>query len=179
LTRVNYTKYIILGMLGSGPMSGYEIRKYIKEMFSYTWDISYGQIYPMLYRLKGEGLATMTVAPSGKGPSRKVYAITEAGRKELRSWLKSPEKKEYELLLKMCFGSEMDTGLLIEKLEAYSLKREGEIRLMEQWLEGFGDGQLYGPHTPYYRLITMLGLSYFKEEMAWCRESIKMLKDLN
>jgi PadR family transcriptional regulator AphA len=175
LTRVNYTKYIILGMLSSGPMSGYEIRKYVKELFSYMWDISYGQIYPMLSRLEGERLATMRVASSGKGPDRKVYEITEAGRKELRSWLKSPEKKEYELLLKMCFGSEMEAGLLAEKLESYSRKREEEARLMEQWLADFGDGQPYGPNAPYYRMITMLGLAYFKEEIEWCKESIKKL----
>lgn len=177
MTRINYTKFIILGMLSSGPMTGYEIRKYVRELFSYMWDISYGQIYPMLSRLESEGLATMRAASSGKGPNRKVYEITEAGRKELRSWLRSPEKKEYELLLKMCFGSEMDAGLLAEKLKAYSRKREGEILLMEQWLDEFGDGRPYGPNAPYYRMITMLGLSYFKEEVEWCKGSIKMLKN--
>jgi DNA-binding PadR family transcriptional regulator len=178
MTRVNYTKYIILGMLGSGPMSGYEIRKYVKELFSYMWDIGYGQIYPMLSRLEREGMATMEEAPSGRGPNRKVYGITEAGRKELRAWLRSPEKKEYELLLKMCFGIEMEPGMLAEKLEAYAHKREGEIALMEQWLGELGDGQPYGPNTPYYRMITKLGLAYFKEEAEWCGESIETIKRL-
>lgn len=176
MTGVNYTKYIILGMISSGPMSGYDIRKYVKELFSYIWDIGYGQIYPMLSRLEQEGMAVMSEAPSGRGPNRKVYEITDKGTKELRSWLKSPEKKEYELLLKMCFGSEMEPGMLAEKLEAYARKREGEIALIEQWLGGLGDGQPYGPNTPYYRMVTKLGLAYFKEEAEWCKEPVKTIK---
>lgn len=177
MTRVNYAKYIVLGMLSSGPMSGYEIRKYVKELFSYMWDISYGQIYPTLSRLEEGGLATMREESSGKGPGRKVYGITEAGRKELRAWLKSPETKEYELLLKMCFGSELEPGVLAEKLEAYARKREGEIALMEQWLAELGEGQLYGPNAPYYRMITELGLAYFREEAEWCKASVKKITE--
>lgn len=177
MPKVNYTRYIILGMLSSGPMTGYDIRKYVKELFSYMWDISYGQIYPMLSRLEREGLATMTVEASDKGPARKVYDITRRGRKVLRKWLDGPETKEYELLLKMCFGSQMDAGLIAEKLEAYGRKRDEDIRLMEGFIRDFGEGQAYGPNAPFYRLITELGLAYFKEEKAWCCRSIEMLAD--
>jgi DNA-binding PadR family transcriptional regulator len=177
MAKANYTKYVILGMLSTGPMTGYEIRKYVKELFSYVWDISYGQIYPMLSRLAREGLATMSVESSARGPERKVYEITARGKEDLQKWLVGPETKEYELLLKMCFGSQMDPRLIVEKLDAYRRKRDEEIDLMVRFLEEFGDGQAYGRNAPYYRMITELGLAYFREEKAWCSKSIDMLKD--
>jgi DNA-binding PadR family transcriptional regulator len=176
MPRLNYTKYIILGLLSSAPMSGYEIRKTVKAIFIYLWDVSYGQIYPMLARLEREGLATMEVVRSGKGPEKKVYDITDKGRNVLKAWLEGPETKEYELMLKLCFGSQIEPSLLINKLEAYGKKRGSEIIEMEKWLGEIGDGTAYGPNGPFYMLITRLGLEYFKEEKAWCKASTDMLR---
>ena len=46
MPKINYTKYIILGLLSGGPMTGYEIRRWVKDMMSYVWDIGYGQYIP-------------------------------------------------------------------------------------------------------------------------------------
>ncbi len=179
MARVNYAKYVILGMLSCGPMTGYEMRRWAKELLSYIWDISYGQIYPALSLLERTGLATMVEEKSDGGRVRKVYNITDRGLEELRGWLRSPETKEYELILKMCFGSQFSPGDLIKKLEDYSRKREGEIPLMEQWLQDLESGPVFGPNTPYYLMITQLGLLYFKHEKEWCAQSIEILKKLD
>lgn len=180
MTRTNYTKYIILGMISSCPLSGYEIRKWVKDTISYfMMDFSYGQIYPMLARLEREGLATMVVEESDKGPDRKLYRITEKGLVELKSWLYGPENGEYDLLLKMCFGSQMDRKVLITKLETYCAKRESEISMFDEYLPVMERSPVFGPDTPYYLMITRLGLTYFKDEITWCKESIKTLKDMN
>jgi hypothetical protein len=118
----------------------------------------------------------MRVEPSDKGPARKVYWISEKGRRNLQKWLDGPETKEYELLLKMCFGSMIRPGLMEEKLKAYAEKRDNDIALMEEFMKGFGGGQEYGPNALYYLLITELGLAYFKEERAWCSRSIGRLR---
>ncbi len=179
MVRVNYAKYVILGLLSGGPMTGYEMRKWAKEMLSYIWDIGYGQIYPTLSLLERDGLATMSRDISDGGRVRKVYSITDSGLEELQSWLKGPETKEYELILKMCFGSQLEPGVLIKKLEDYSRKREDEILVMEQWLSGLDGSPVPGPNTPYYTMITRLGLMYFKYEKEWCARSIDMIKKLN
>ncbi len=43
-------------------------------------------------------------------------------------------------------------------------------------MEEAGDETMYGPNAPYMKLITMLGLNYFKEEVKWCDQAIAMLK---
>jgi len=179
MARVNYAKYVILGMLSGGPMTGYEMRRWAKELLGYVWDIGYGQIYPALSLLERDGLATMAQEKTAGGRVRKVYSITGRGLEELRDWLRGPETKEYELILKMCFGSQLEPGELIEKLESYSRKREGEILLMEQWLRDLEGGPAFGPNTPYYLMITRLGYSYFMYEKEWCAQSIEMLKKMD
>lgn len=179
MPKTNYAKYIVLGMLSCGPMTGYEMRQWVKEALSYIWDISYGQIYPTLALLERTGLATMAEEKSAGGRARKVYQITDKGLEELRAWLRGPETREYELLLKMCFGNQMPTTELIKKLDTYRKKREEELALMDLWLKGMENGPLFGESTPYYQLITRLGVSYFREEIDWCGQSVEQLKKLS
>ena len=40
------TRYVILGLLLEGSLSGYDIKKIIDTRFSFFWSESYGQLYP-------------------------------------------------------------------------------------------------------------------------------------
>jgi PadR family transcriptional regulator PadR len=48
-----------------------------------------GTVYPALARLERGGLVTTTLVPSDRGPARKYYALSTAGRSELASRLDS------------------------------------------------------------------------------------------
>jgi PadR family transcriptional regulator AphA len=54
----NKTEFAILGLLASGPRSGYDIRKEVQDTLSHFWNESIGHIYPMLRRLHGKGLVS-------------------------------------------------------------------------------------------------------------------------
>src|SRR5262249_43364371 len=98
------SKYAILGMLSIRPMSGYDIKKAIEGSVNYFWTESYGQIYPMLKHLVGQRLVTKTIKKQTGKPDRHVYALTEHGRKELRTWLTGqvrPRVARRELLFKV------------------------------------------------------------------------------
>lgn len=178
VTKANYTKYVVLGLLSGGPMSGYEIKKWVDECFKYLlMDISYGQIYPMLGRLEKEGLASMSIKISGKGRIKKTYIITEKGLNELVAWIRSPDLKEYDILIKLCFGSLVTTEEIIAKLDLYRKKREADLALMGQYTAEPGSEAMYGPNTQYLMMIMSLGASYFREEVAWCENVIKMLAE--
>ena len=72
------TAYVILGMLGWRPMSGYEIKSLVDKSTRFFWAASYGQIYPELRRLAEAGLIEGKASPQG-GRKRTVYRLT-AGR---------------------------------------------------------------------------------------------------
>src|ERR671936_1073959 len=104
--ELSSTAYVILGMLGWRPMSGYEIKSLVDKSTRLFWAASYGQIYPELRRLAAAGLIEGKARPQGER-KRNVYRLTPAGRKELLTWLRSdPEVFEVrdEGLLKLFFA---------------------------------------------------------------------------
>jgi PadR family transcriptional regulator AphA len=81
-------RHSVLGLLALQPATGYELLQKFDNSLSHAWHASHSQIYPELARLSEEGLAEIV----GEGPRRsKTYAITSAGREELRRWLMETE----------------------------------------------------------------------------------------
>ncbi len=89
---------LCLGILSTRDASGYEIKKDIEEgLFSNFIDASYGSIYPALTQLAAEGLVTVRAETQTGKPDKKVYTITEAGRRALaRSIAVVPRKDKYK-----------------------------------------------------------------------------------
>lgn len=82
-----YYKAIVLYLLLSGPMSGYEMIKAIEGSFGGRVRPSPGTIYPLLKFLEEEGYITSEERRVGR-KMKKVYRITEKGRELLDGYLK-------------------------------------------------------------------------------------------
>lgn len=111
-SRLSATAKVVLGLLGSRPRSGYEIKSAADHSTKYFWAASYGQIYPELRRLDQAGLIEGTDTPTG-GRRRTVYALTKAGRDALRAWHREPAGRfDYrdEAMLKLFFATAVDPG---------------------------------------------------------------------
>ena len=74
-----HLRLYLLSLLNETSMHGYELMQALDERFGGTYKPSAGTIYPRLAKLEDEGLVTKL-----KEGRRAVYAITEAGRSELR-----------------------------------------------------------------------------------------------
>jgi DNA-binding PadR family transcriptional regulator len=72
-------KYVILKLLNEKPMHGYEVMKALEERLHGCYSPSPGTVYPTLQWLEDEGLVK-----SRDVEGKKVYEITDAGRKFLR-----------------------------------------------------------------------------------------------
>ena len=68
----------ILSLLNEGPKHGYQLMKEMAERSGGVYRASAGTIYPTLQQLEDEGLIV-----SEREDGKKVYRITDAGRKEL------------------------------------------------------------------------------------------------
>jgi DNA-binding PadR family transcriptional regulator len=89
------------------PMSGYDIKKQVNAVLSAATNASYGTLYPTLHKLLKEGAVEMQEVEQRGRPSKKVYRITDQGRRELREWLKQPAaadqiRREFLLKLYLC-----------------------------------------------------------------------------
>lgn len=68
----------VLSRLYREDCYGYDISEYISKYI----DISDGTIYPILRKLKGDGLVTTYLSEESGGPPRKYYKLTQLGRDE-------------------------------------------------------------------------------------------------
>ena len=66
----------VLAMLHQRDRYGYEL----SEQLSKTIDIADGTVYPIMRKLKADGLVTTYLSEESGGPPRKYYSLTDLGR---------------------------------------------------------------------------------------------------
>jgi DNA-binding PadR family transcriptional regulator len=102
----------LLTLLDRGPMHGYELRRQFETATGNTWPLNVGQVYTTLSRLERDGLIAAATAEDGNDPSddsHRVYAITRAGRIEVRTWFTTPVRSDApprdELAIKLALAA--------------------------------------------------------------------------
>lgn len=81
--RKGLVELCILNVISQREMYGYDIVRTLTEGGSITATV--GTIYPLLSRLKKEGLIEATLKESDQGPARKYYKISPHGIRTLRN----------------------------------------------------------------------------------------------
>ncbi|WP_211233110.1 helix-turn-helix transcriptional regulator [Solirubrobacter soli] len=80
---------LLLAALAGAPGHGYEISRRLKHTSGGELAVNEGSLYPALHRLERGGLVTSTWS-ADEGRRRRVYEITDAGRKAVevsrREW---------------------------------------------------------------------------------------------
>ena len=71
----------ILNALNGDRLYGYDIVRTLRRLDGLM--IGDGTVYPILSRLKADGLVRATIEDSPDGPPRKYYELTRAGRQTL------------------------------------------------------------------------------------------------
>src|ERR1022692_866 len=82
----------LLKLLDEAPRHGYEVIRLLQDRFMGVYAPSPGTIYPRLARLEEEGLVT-----HDEVDGKKVYRITDKGRKEIQSRLEDLADLEEEI----------------------------------------------------------------------------------
>jgi len=71
----------VLSLLYKRDCYGYEISDYLSNHI----DIADGTVYPLLRKLKADGLLTTYLQEESGGPPRKYYKLTDLGRKTFKN----------------------------------------------------------------------------------------------
>jgi DNA-binding PadR family transcriptional regulator len=164
--------WAVLGLLGSKPLSGYDIKRAVDRTIRHFWAASYGQIYPELKRLEEAGWIAGKDADRG-GRTRRVYRISASGRRQLEGWLHGYETRielRDESLLRLFFA---DTLPPDEALGLLAARREG-YRMMLAYLRGLDDGE--GSDPAFVDLVYRWGLDYCEWGIAWCDKQERRLR---
>lgn len=128
-------KSLCLAVLTRGDASGYEIKKALEEPpLGHFQDTGFGSIYPALTKLTEEGLVQGTEMAQEKRPDKKVYAITEAGRRALTAALMEPpppDKFRSDFLFVLFLGHLLPEGHLATVIDQRIAYYEEQIARME------------------------------------------------
>ena len=79
--RKGLLEFCVLSALSGERLYGYDIVRRLRQVEGLV--ISEGTIYPILSRLRRDGLVRTRLVESNEGPARKYYELTEAGRQTL------------------------------------------------------------------------------------------------
>jgi DNA-binding PadR family transcriptional regulator len=83
-------RFALLALLGSRPMTGYDLSKHFSQSVAHVWHAPDSQIYPELNRMERDGLVESATVPWGPKGTKKEYHVTEAGFEAFREWIDSP-----------------------------------------------------------------------------------------
>jgi PadR family transcriptional regulator, regulatory protein PadR len=75
--RKGVLELCILNIVGRSRVYGYDIVKQLRDVDALV--VSEGTIYPILSRLKRDGLVRTSLEESPAGPARKYYELTRRG----------------------------------------------------------------------------------------------------
>lgn len=125
---------VLLGFLMKKSMTGYDLRKAFSISFSFFSGLSYGSIYPALKKMERQGLISMRLEIQEGTPNRKVYTITDEGRKFFLESLRAPftsEQPKNSFLMRLFFFAHLSA----QERKAIALKHLDSIERMKVQLE--------------------------------------------
>src|SRR5260221_8688259 len=80
----------ILGLLQSGPLTGYDLHRIVVVHGELFTDLKKGNVYYLLERLAARGALQVTAEAGARGPRRErlIYALTDQGRQRFHHLLR-------------------------------------------------------------------------------------------
>ena len=154
---------VLLGFLMHSSLTGYDLRKAFSMSFSFFSGLSYGSIYPSLKKMESRGLISKQVEIQDGAPNRKVYTITEAGKKVFLETLKSPfvpEQPRSTFLMRLFFFAHLRP----EEREAIALAQLDSVERLRKELDA-ARPQVEAHADRFQYLCFQIGVRYF-ENMA-------------
>lgn len=115
-----YTDILILVMLSSGPMHGYEIKKRVEQVLGGSVSLNNKVLYPALKRFEEMNAVQREVVRQEGKPDRHIYCITDHGRELMQMLLQdaSPEilRNDAEFLVRVSLFEQLEPKARLEIL---------------------------------------------------------------
>ncbi len=170
---------LVLGRLVRQPMHGYMIAKIIGRIDGPVRQLQWGTLYPILSRLEAEGLIRVEeTVEDGDGRTRKVYAITEAGRARLHDLLLDTEHHagDYATIFahKVALFSELKAEERLHLSRHYAVYAQQQIDHLERSRREFSTGLQSLSDERMRDVLTVMDhrFEYWKNERAWAEQLI-------
>ncbi|MFE0641990.1 PadR family transcriptional regulator [Streptomyces sp. NPDC058877] len=176
-------KHAVLAALLEGEASGYDLAKIFDVSVANFWAATPQQLYRELERLAEAGLITARVVEQERRPNKRVFSITESGRRDLAAYTATPPRPSAvrdELMVQVQACDEGDTGavraFVAQRMETARAKLARYDRMRERMLDGrdeetyLAEAERVGPY-----LTLMRGRFFEEENLRWGEQTLAVL----
>ena len=179
--RTSSSTQALLGLLTIEPMSGYDLGRMVRASIGHIWSESYGQIYPNLKKLAARGLVDCKTEKHKGRPDRRIYSITKKGREQLAGWLAVPPQPEIprnEMLLKLFFGAQASTHILIGNVERMVEEHRALLQKFKRVERDEIDKNPQYPDAPFWKMAARFGQMEMEAHLRWAEETLHALRKI-
>jgi DNA-binding PadR family transcriptional regulator len=170
---------VLLGLIASGPLSGYGLKKLFNESPASVYQPSPGALYPALRRLENRGLLQAEKQVSAGRRAQRLYRVTEAGRAVHLDWLRepiAPDSVVADLGLHVMRFALMENNLPREAVLAFladlASALEGFVSSVERFVSGPGQS------LPRHAVLALEhGIVMHRASLEWARSAMEALAE--
>jgi len=174
----------LLGLLGHGPMTGYDLKKLLDHPIGFFWAAQMSQIYRELNKLEEKGLVKSEIVPQEKRPDRKVYQLTKGGKETFLNWLnKFPdqlnEASRSQFLMRIFFSSKIKLDELTFEIKRYKKEIEEQLKYLnkvEQWIKDYSREKKFKDDAFYWDLIVQKEEKSIAAGIEWADECLRLIE---
>lgn len=163
-------KLLLLGILISHDVHGYELSEMLKDNPGISIEMKKPNTYRLLGALEKDGLITYTEEQDGNRPVKRVYSITEAGKKEFEKLLKENianyAEPEFPSMVGIDFISLLPTKEAVELLNTRLATVTEKVQAFDALSEEIFKAH---PTTAYLK-------AFYSQEINWLKEFINQLE---
>ena len=176
-------RHAILAALLEGESSGYDLAKDFDASVANFWTATPQQLYRELEIMAEHGLVAARVVEQERRPNKRLFALTEAGRAELREFTSrtpKPTAVRDELLVQVQSVESGDADAVREAIrnrqEVAETKLKRYERLRDRLLAGrteadfLASAERVGPYLTLAR-----GIAFEQENIRWCEFTLDVL----
>lgn len=166
------TELALLGFLRCQPMYGYEIHQQLSNPtgLGLVWRLKQSQLYALLARLEREGYVATTIEYQDARPPRKMFELTDMGRRAFQDWVQRPvsqgRKLRLDFLAKLYFANLEGADVAMRLIEQQRITCHDWLRQQEE-----ETGRLR--HRPYDWLVFKFRIGQIEAMLTWldtCQE---------
>ena len=173
-------KYAILSLLAHDPLSGYELMKMFDGSVGYFWHASHPQIYKELARLERAGDVTHRSVEQRGRPTKKIYTLSDTGRRALLAWLRipaRPQRVKDEMMLKTFSCGLLSTEEATELIARHREIHRGRLQKYQELERFIRSGPVVSNRLRLGGYLTLLrGIRHARDYVEWCNEAIDLLE---
>jgi DNA-binding PadR family transcriptional regulator len=176
-------RHALMAALLEGEASGYDLAKGFDASVANFWAATPQQLYRELDRMAADGLVAARVVRQERRPDKRLFSLTATGRRALHEFTARPPRPGVirdELLVQVQAVDTGDEAAVRTAIEERMARAETKIaryeRLRARLLDGrFEDDYLAEAERVGPYLTLMRGLSFERENLRWCEQTLKVL----